>query len=462
MNSLIVVILILTILNMLFFLIILSKRYKGNIGLFFTFFFIYFWTIHGGWGMVSVDNENGYYNFHYLFDKLFLVEVDKYYVLTLSYYSLFVFVFCVSLFFIKVRIHKRDESRTYQVQIQVKTLILVILILLFTTTFKVYETFVRSLALDVPFYSLIPNSPEWSSGKKYLDAAVTLIYLSLAILASQKRPNIIAFQRNPGYITSCLLVTLGLIVTIAVALLGSKSILLSAFTSGLVFYNINYGESKSGRKFLKIFVIGFLSLIILALVNVIRGLSIGNLSEALGVDGLSTAIRLLIFSNEAFGAHFSMYGVLVNHLQPLPELALLFLADSLIPFDTGYDPLSTYEYYAAGVGANSNQGYSIHYATGFYLNFGIVGFLLSGIPLAFFFAKFFQFSQVRIHTKSKLIHSLAIFGFALFVANVPVFLRGGIEAYRAVFITMALPIFAIMVSLQIARIETCQIKGGEN
>ena len=43
--------------------------------------------------------------------------------------------------------------------------------------------------------------------------------------------------------------------------------------------------------------------------------------------------------------------------------------------------MTSYQYYATGVGAREGQGYSIHHATGWYLNFGVAGVVMGAILL---------------------------------------------------------------------------------
>lgn len=451
MEAQIIILNLLTIFVMIATATILSRRYESNVGLFLSLFFIYFWSIHGSWGILDVENRDGGYGFHYLFDKLFTVQPDRVYLMAIGYYCLFIVIFCLALIAIPIRGVHAPRLPRYLIRLRLRTLVIAIGILLLLAVSRLYGAFSRSLSENVAFYSLAGEAAGWSSGKKFLEAAITLTYLSLALLASQKSAQLIAFERRPGALSGLVLVGLAAAVTLMAALVGSKSMLLSAVVSGLVFYQLNKG-AEGGRILLRLFMIGLVGAVIMALVNVTRGLSVDKLAEAFSAEGLRKAAQLLLFSNEAFGAHFSMYGVLLKDLQPSPGIAAYFLVGTLLPFDPGYALPSTYEYYATGVDADPNQGYSIHYATGAYLNFGILGIVFGAVLMAICFAKLFQVSQLGFRSRNRLVQSFVIFGFALFVANVPLLLRGGLEAYRAMAITMLFPLIALAVSMRVWRI----------
>ena len=69
-----------------------------------------------------------------------------------------------------------------------------------------------------------------------------------------------------------------------------------------------------------------------------------------------------------------MYGVLAAGVEPRFGYSLYSLVCSVIPRVLWPDrPRDIYLYYSESVGAIQNQGYSLHHATGWYLNFGYPG-----------------------------------------------------------------------------------------
>src|SRR5690606_35614194 len=84
-----------------------------------------------------------------------------------------------------------------------------------------------------------------------------------------------------------------------------------------------------------------------------------RLSETTGVATFMTS------SNEAYAAHFSMYGVLTRQVEPKFGYSIYALACSVIPRALWPSrPRDIYLYYSESVGTVQNQGYSLHHATG--------------------------------------------------------------------------------------------------
>ena len=103
-----------------------------------------------------------------------------------------------------------------------------------------------------------------------------------------------------------------------------------------------------------------------------------------------------------------------------------------------------YNYYADSVGAIQNQGYSIHHATGWYLNFGYTGIALGAVVMGLVWAWCLNAHQ-RIVPRSGLAFRLfATISPWLFVACLPPLIRAGPEGYKGfidgVLIPMAVPL----------------------
>lgn len=425
----------------------LCARHRSSVAIILVLFFLYFWTLHGVWGVIDVDNQRSGYGFHYLFAKLFPVRPDQIYLKTITYYCIFIWVFCISLFIFSRSTRQRQAGVI--VKIKASYFLIGILVYLAFSTAMLYSTISLSYLSSQAFYALSGESEGWSRGKKFLDAATTLSYLGLALIASQSRGCLVSFSTAPSQIVKFGFFGAVLITTFLAIVVGSKSMIFSGVISGLVFFQVNYGPMSASMR-TKLIAAAALGVALMAFINVARGFSLGNINEVFSVEGLLLSIQLLLFSNEAFGAHFSMYGVLAQNVQPSPDLAAFFLIDTLLPFDAG-PALSTYEYYADSVGALPGQGYSIHYATATYLNFGIFGLVLGAVLLAWVFSFFLRICERQITSSSLLVQGVAIFGLALFVGSFPIFLRGGFEAYRAVAITMLLPMLVLVGSLRVLR-----------
>jgi hypothetical protein len=143
-------------------------------------------------------------------------------------------------------------------------------------------------------------------------------------------------------------------------------------------------------------------------------------------------IAHLVFSNELFYAHFSMYGAL-DHNIPLTygssfkSLASSFLPKAIFP----NRPENIYSYYAKEVKAAPDQIYTIHHATAWYLNFGFLGILIGSVVLGgllYFAFTWFYFPNANKGVTLQLLYFLLPF---LVCAQLVTFITAGPEAFKA-------------------------------
>ena len=173
----------------------------------------------------------------------------------------------------------------------------------------------------------------------------------------------------------------------------------------------------------------------LASIDFFRATPISGMREALA-QRASESIevgRFMASSNEAFAAHFSMYGVLSLGVEPRFGYSLYSLACSVIPKVIWPGrPRDIYLYYSESVGAIENQGYSLHHATGWYLNFGYAGVAVGAILLGLIWAGCLNAHQ-RIGRKTGLLFRLfATIAPWMLAAGIPALVRAGPEGYKGV------------------------------
>jgi hypothetical protein len=134
-----------------------------------------------------------------------------------------------------------------------------------------------------------------------------------------------------------------------------------------------------------------------------------------------------------------MYGVLSRNVEPQFGYSVYSLLCSVIPRILWPDrPNDIYLYYSESVGTVQNQGYSLHHATGWYLNFGVLGVLLGGVVMGLVWAM-----CINARRKIRGLSGLAFRLFAIvapwfFAACLPPMLRAGPEAYKGLVIEGAL------------------------
>src|SRR5262249_883634 len=140
-------------------------------------------------------------------------------------------------------------------------------------------------------------------------------------------------------------------------------------------------------------------------IDFFRSVPVNGLQEAIsGRASEATEVgRFIVSSNEAYAAHFSLYGVLAFDVEPKFGYSLYSLACAVIPRLLWPDrPRDIYLYYSESVGTIQNQGYSIHHATGWYLNFGYLGVPIGGIVLGLIWAKILR-ARERIRPNTQLL-----------------------------------------------------------
>jgi hypothetical protein len=107
---------------------------------------------------------------------------------------------------------------------------------------------------------------------------------------------------------------------------------------------------------------------------------INNQYVSFGYKKLSLGQRIMkagtniLFSNELFAGHFSMYGIYSHQVRPSYGIALRNLV--------GSEKQDTYTYYASQLHLPDDQGFTINHISSWYLNFGYFGFILGAFLLA--------------------------------------------------------------------------------
>jgi hypothetical protein len=166
-------------------------------------------------------------------------------------------------------------------------------------------------------------------------------------------------------------------------------------------------------------------------IDFFRAVPLAGLEDAVGgrTEDAAAVAGFLTSSNEAYGAHFSMYGVLAAGVEPQFGYSLYSLACSVIPRVVWPDrPPDIYLYYSQSVGAIQNQGYSLHHATGWYLNFGYPGVALGAVVMGLVWAY-----CLNAHRRARSGLLFRLFGTVapwLFVACLPPLIRAGPEGYK--------------------------------
>jgi hypothetical protein len=190
-------------------------------------------------------------------------------------------------------------------------------------------------------------------------------------------------------------------------------------------------------KWIRVGVAALAGLWFLYAIDFFRGAPLSQLDRVIAerVEDATEVGRFVTSSNESFAAHFSLYGVLAARTEPRFGYSLYSLACSLVPRILWPErPKDIYLYYSESVGAIQNQGYSLHHATGWYLNFGFSGIVIGAIVLGLLWAWCLNAHQTIRRKTGIAFRLFATIAPWVFVAGLPPLIRAGPEGYKGVII----------------------------
>src|SRR5690606_19608317 len=118
---------------------------------------------------------------------------------------------------------------------------------------------------------------------------------------------------------------------------------------------------------------GFVGFIVLRLIEFLRGIGVDALTIGIA-DVLATPEfwnpLALASGSESVAAHMSLYGIITDDIDLTFGSSILYLVNSMIPRNLLPDRVAdSYTIYATSVSAPDDQGFTIHFAAGCYLNF---------------------------------------------------------------------------------------------
>lgn len=161
---------------------------------------------------------------------------------------------------------------------------------------------------------------------------------------------------------------------------------------------------------------------------------------------LFRTVTNLIFSNEMFAGHFSMYGVLSKQVKPQIGFSFKNLLYSFIPSTlVKKRPIDSYTFYSQEMGFSTGQGFTINYITAWYLNFYYFGLILGPLFLSVLLLLPFYFATKLKQNLFQLFAIIALCGITGFAAMM---VRSGPESFKAlVYESILIPIFIVYASI---------------
>ncbi len=392
---------------------------------------LYYWSLYGAWFLIT-DKLGGSSGrlYGYLEAKMFAISLDENYFKTLVYYGVFIIaVELALLFLVKPAPPRQATGRPLWVSHGY-------LLLFATSAGLVSYLLIRpyiseALQIGLSGYKATRDSSPYFSIHQVLNrAALIVVAIGFATLCSDERPRLIAAERRHSTIAAYIAVIGGLFSFNFV--LGNKNEPLNAGLVACLLYIYN----SRRLRVLSLVAAVTAGMSGLWLIDHFRAYPLAEVAQQFASLDFSSLLGdsygLVNASNEPFAAHFSMYGALAYHIVPVFGQSFVSLAASMVPrLLWEARPADVYTYYAASVGAISGQGYTIHHATGWYLNFGAAGVPLGGITLGCVWGGCLNAYRNRARAASPWGLAFRTLAPWLFVAFLPNLIRAGIESYKA-------------------------------
>jgi hypothetical protein len=411
--------------------------------------FIYYLSLYGAWFIVF-DKSGGDSGMHYAYleEKMFPINLNEYYLASLIVYTIFIVALAgTTLLFVRPCKGKRGHHVRPLTILHVPIIIVCSLAAIWSYLI-VKDGLEAAASLNVPAYVLMKRgfgeAPPFFTLHQILNrVALIPASIGLVVALSGKEPRLLLSRFSILAIFSYVLIISGMISLAFV--LGYKSEIFYAGLVGCFFYLANATKPK-------LFLAGFVGLAVvvaMSLVDKLRWVSIADLPSALFRNETVESSSIFAFmasSNEAFASHFSMYGVLALDVPVTYGLSLVSLIASAVPrILWSSRPADIYAYYVDSVNAMPGQGYTIHHATGWYLNFGMIGVLIGALIFGWLWAKCFNLYLSANHQRSKLVYIFSAIAPWTFTAYIPFLMHAGPEVYKGLVIeAFLLPTLVLM------------------
>jgi hypothetical protein len=410
------------------------------------FMFLYFWSLYGGWSIIT-DNLGGDSGkrYGYLEQKMFPVYLDEHYLFSLFLYALFIIIIEFTILFLVSA--KRSYITLAHTPIVIShSVILSIAVLAGLSSYLIIRPYLlEAVASNLSGYSATrwTDSPYFTLHQVLNRLALVPAVLGFSILCCKQGRLFTGRQDTKVWLSYFILLTS---IFLYLFILGNKNELFGGGIVGIFLYLAN--SARPNYKMIAVF--AFTGLMGILAIDLLRSLPITSLI-VLDFESVewSDIFKFALGSNEAFAAHFSMYGVLAYQLSPTYGTSIISLMASIVPRVFWPDrPPDIYIHYASGVHAVSDQGYSIHHATGWYLNFGVVGVILGafilGLVWTFCYNGYLKANLATIPRWWTITQLLAPW---TFVSYIPSFIRAGPEIYKGYIIEgIMIPVFVLALS----------------
>ncbi|MCC7303163.1 MAG: hypothetical protein IT233_11020 [Bacteroidia bacterium] len=427
---------------------------------------MYYWTLLGAWFLIYDDLSGGKgiefgLSYYIYTELLFPVHADTDYLYSILLYGSFMLIIeGVMLFFLSRRKHLMMGEGPAPVTIHHGWLILGCVLAALISFSLVWTEILTAAKFKHSIYVVTRQQQgKWFVIHQLLNqAAVSGIFLGLLTWLTGPAARFITGSTARKWLW--LYIPAVVFITGYMLLLGNKKELMTGGILGLVFFYSNCGKKI---EWLKSSVFCILLVIPFIFNNGLRAYSPVFLTRIFNTEHLTFALKKeivytkftlsssalsFLFSNEMFCAHMSMYGAVHHDVPYTWGSSIVSLSASMVPRMLWPNrPGPIYEHYAGHFHLPEGQGFTIHHATGWYLNFGIAGVVAGAVLLGWLWIRFYQGMFAAGGRRFRFMRIALMLAFAGLVSEIPAMIRSGPESYKVViFEGMLLPALVIFLA----------------
>ena len=428
-------------------LLLMRTRHAGfpiGIGLF------YYWSLYGAWSIVAdrLGGDSGQ-RYDYLIAKMFPVELNENYLWSLLLYAGFIIAMELTILgFLRDRIVTEPEPSPTPLYISHPSLLVLAVVSIMGSFAIILDQLTSATEMNISAYvatrgGLGAYHPLFTIHQSLNRIALFGLAIGIAVYLAGDSGRYLRGSGGRGVAVWYLAVLVPIFGFIAV--LGNKNEVFSALILGGVLYLYNTSRIRWGT----VVPLGLTVFLAIGAIDFLRALPVlALLDPGSWWEAFAWAPEIRS-SNEAFAPHFSMYGVLNFHPPLTYGSSFMALAMSIVPRLLWPDrPEGTYVEYAESLGiyeGETGQGYTVHHATGWYLNFGLGGLLTGAVILGLVWAACYN-AHLKVRSGGQRWATvLAIIAPAGFVSYVPPLVRAGPDAYKGMIIeAFIIPTFVVL------------------
>ncbi|MBL0104440.1 MAG: hypothetical protein IPP51_12215 [Bacteroidetes bacterium] len=403
--------------------------------------FLYYWSMLGAW-FITYDlfnnNKLENYGLHYYgyFQKLFAIELNGDYLKSIIYYALYIICYQLTCLFLIKKPQEQNGKKPITIN---HNLVFLISGLSLVLSYIFIRRQLEEASLNhESIYLFIShnNGKFYSLFQLFKSFSVLTAFTGFMIYLDRNQALQIASKPiKYGMVKYLLLITIVLFFTL---IIGSRHDIVFSGLFTIIFSFIN--RKKVSPK--NMVIVALTLMVPIFLIELTRAMPVLdalhlNMGEApkeatQHFSGIQ-AVTSLVFSNEIFSGHMSMYGAIHYQVPITYGSSFATLAYSLVPrLILPNRPPDIYQHYITIAQNPGVQGFTINHITGWYLNFGVIGVILGGIALGALFAFIWNIFPKNMSEKRTLVRFMMILAIPGFIASIPMIIRTGPEGYKSV------------------------------